>query len=115
MFRGLANTEYSHILFTRDFNSPRINWEDWTTPGGEHTSEFRFVEAIRDAYSYEHVIKATRGRGTSIPSLLDLVITNEEDMVDSVEITAPLRRSDHSMMEFTFNCYTKRYHNIRKT
>lgn len=36
-------------------------------------------------------------------------------MAESVEITAPLGKSNHIMLEFNYNCYTKWYHNIQKT
>ena len=44
---------------------------------------------MRDCYWYLHVNEPTRGRGSNKPSVLDLVLSNEEGMVDSVDIEAP--------------------------
>ena len=40
------------------------------------------------------------------PSLLDLIFTNEESMVDNLEFNAPLGKSDHVSILWTFYSYT---------
>ena len=40
-----------------------------------------------------------------MPSQLDLIFTNELEMVSEVQHMAPLGRSDHQMLKFNFNCY----------
>lgn len=99
MIRDMSMKDYSHVLIIGDFNYNRINWEDSTTSGGVDSNEFLFIETLRDAYLYQHIVKPTRGRGTNLPSTLDLVMTNEENMIDSIEIVAPLGKSDHSVIE----------------
>jgi hypothetical protein len=47
--------------------------------------------------------KETRFRGDNQPSLLDLIFTNEEGMIDTIEHNAPLGNSDHETLEFNFN------------
>ena len=48
----LGASTATHILMTGDFNYPRINWDSWTTAGENTENEaFRFIEAVRDAYS----------------------------------------------------------------
>ena len=51
--------------------------------------------------------KPTRWRGTDTPHVLDLVFTNEENMVSEMEYLSPLGKSDHCVLQFQFNCYTK--------
>jgi len=53
------------------------------------------------------VNKPTRWRGTDTPHVLDLVFTNEENMVSEMEYLSPLGKSDHCVVQFQFNCYTK--------
>ena len=36
--------------------------------------------------------------------MLDLILTNEEGMIDSIEHNAPLGKSDHEVLEFTIKC-----------
>jgi hypothetical protein len=53
-------------------------------------------------YHNQHVKQATRYRGDNQPSLLDLILTNEEEMIDHVVHNAPLGNSDHEILEFNF-------------
>ena len=47
----------------------------------------------------------TRCRLNQRPSVLDLIISNEEDMVECLEYLSPLGASDHKVLTFQFNCY----------
>ncbi|XP_076037549.1 uncharacterized protein LOC143022998 [Oratosquilla oratoria] len=98
----------SHVLITGDFNFPEISWQRWTTQNGINSEEYLFLETLRDTYMFQHVKEVTRGRGTDNPSLLDLVLTNEEDMINSVTTLSPLGKSDHSLLKFDYNCYIRR-------
>ena len=42
-----------------------------------------------------------------MPSQLDLIFTNELEMVSDVLHMAPLGKSDHQMLKFNFNCYAE--------
>ena len=42
-----------------------------------------------------------------MPSQLDLIFTNELEMVSDVQHMAPLGKSDHQMLKFDFNCYAE--------
>ena len=79
---------YSHILIMGDFNYKDImRNQDWSTPGlSENSEEFLFVEALRDCYLYQHIDTPTRTRVGQEPSILDLVITNEEGMELNISI-----------------------------
>ncbi|RUM41878.1 MAG: hypothetical protein DSY80_08175, partial [Desulfocapsa sp.] len=82
-------------------------WSSWTTNGDStETEEYRFIEALRDGYLYQHVTENTRGRGGNTPHLLDLVLTNEEAMVNNLQHFSPLGKSDHCVIEFDFVCTT---------
>ena len=101
----------SHLLIAGDFNYPNIDWSDWSTPGDNTANEeFLFVEELRASYLYQHVEEATRGRGSNEPHVLDL-ITNEEHMIDNIEVNSPLGKSDHSLIEYAYNCYIDRTNN----
>ena len=38
---------------------------------------------------------------------LDLMFTNEQEMVSDVQHMEPLGKSDHQMRKFNFNCYAE--------
>ena len=46
---------------------------------------------------------STRGRNSDNPSLLDLVLSNNDDLIDSVSLLPPLGKSDHSTIEALVN------------
>ena len=105
MIRGISNKKYSHTCILGDFNFRDINWTTGSTPHNELSKESKFIEAVRDAFLYQHVIKPTRRRGNDEPSVLDLILTDESMQVSDVAHHAPLGKSDHSVITFKFHCY----------
>ncbi len=62
----------------------------------------------KDCFLYQHILKPTRARGDATPHILDLVLTNEEGMVSTVEYSSLIGKSDHCVISFTFKCYVNR-------
>jgi len=115
LLKEAAERDITHTLIVGDFNYPRIDWLRWTTPGEDVTTdEYRFIEAIRDTYLHQHVSEPTRGRGTDHPTLLDLIFTNEEGMINRVDHKSPLGKSDHAVLDLEYNCYTERQSSTRR-
>jgi hypothetical protein len=79
---------YSNYLFFGDFNYKEI------------------LNCNQDNYLFQHVSSPTRFREGQTPSCLDLVFTNEENMVDtdSLIIDSPLGKSDHAVIHFDYLC-----------
>jgi hypothetical protein len=90
------------MLYVGDFNFKEIDWENNNTDVGPEHLASQFLESVRDKYLYQHVKHATRYRGDNQPSLLDLILTNEEEMSDNVVHNAPLGNSDHDILEFNY-------------
>ena len=104
----ISTLGYSHVLIMGDFNYKDIKWENWSTPGcNEYSDEFLFVEALRDSFFHQHIVQPTWVRHGQEPSVLDLVLTNEEGMIENIEYGNPLGKSDHLVLTFEFKCYTK--------
>src|SRR5579872_1255974 len=57
---------------------------------------------FQDNLLTQHVTFPTRARGTDIPSILDLVISNN-DSIDNILNLSPLGKSDHSVMQVECN------------
>jgi hypothetical protein len=103
----MANGPHSHLLIIGDFNYPAIDWIHCSsTKMNENDDSNLFLEAVNDAFLFQHVTKPTRCRVINTPSVLDLVFTNEEGMVRDLEICSPLGKSDHSVIYFSLACYT---------
>ncbi len=99
------NLKSSHLLIMGDFNYSDINWRTETTPADVNHVASKFMECLRDCFLYQHVKDPTHYRGSQKPNTLDLLITNEEGMVDNIELNAPIGKSHHVCMNFEFNCY----------
>jgi hypothetical protein len=110
LIRKAAIMKNSHILITGDFNLPGI---DWRCLFSSSRMENNFVEAIRDSYLFQHVIEPTRCRYDQNPSTLDLIFSNQEEMVTNIHYHSPLGKSDHSCITFDFLCQPVRHRTPR--
>ena len=64
-----------------------------------------FLRTLQDSFLFQHVTEPTRRRGNDEPSILDLIITDEDTQVSEIIYDSPLGKSDHSTLIFDFNCY----------
>jgi hypothetical protein len=103
----------SHILITGDFNFPGIEWPSQAITANYHRNE-KFLECLRDCFFTQHVDFFTRGRVGQRSSTLDLVLTNEENMVSNLQGHSPLGKSDHSCLPFNFVCSSQKEGRSRK-
>jgi hypothetical protein len=88
-----------------DFNLKEINWKTNDASTSENHMATLFLECIRDTYLFQHVKENTRFRENEESSLLDLVLTNEENMINNIQFLPSLGKSDHITLLFDFNCY----------
>ncbi|MEW8547283.1 MAG: reverse transcriptase domain-containing protein, partial [Candidatus Thiodiazotropha sp.] len=105
LLKHIVDQKPSHLLIMGDFNFKEIDWAQGETTVGEEHIATLFLEAIRDTYLFQHVREATRYRSDNIPSVLDLILTNEEDMVCQIDYQPGLGSSDHVALSFVFNCF----------
>lgn len=90
-----SNTkQFSHVLLMGDINYPDIDWEAWNTKSDNiESDEYTFLQSIQDNFLYQHVTKPTRWRGSDTPNVLDLILTNEENMISDLDKSAGQKRS----------------------
>ena len=100
----ISNKGYSHIMIIGDFNYKDINWVELHSPV---KVERNFLKCIGDNYLHQHVTEPTRWRGNDQPNILDLIITNEEDMISCIDYQSPIGKSDHAILVFDFECYAE--------
>ena len=101
----LSELKCSHLAIMGDFNLREINWSDYSCPGDNlEDLNHEFIECVRDCYLFQHILEPTRKRGRDTPHVLDLVFTNEENMIKDLEYLAPIGRSDHSILKFNIPC-----------
>ena len=102
--RALAERYYSNLVVLGDFNYPKIDWTHCTTTTNTNDPNFMFLETIRDCFLQQYVKSPTRGRNCDNPSLIDLALCNNDDLVLDVSVLSPLGKSDHSLIEMQVRC-----------
>ena len=101
LIQGIEKMKYTHKLVVGDVNYKHIDWETWQTPKPESSEEYQFISCIQDIYWHQHVTLPTRYREGTDPSTLDIILTNDENIIDKLEHLSPLGKSDHSMLSFS--------------
>ncbi|CAM4495102.1 unnamed protein product [Caretta caretta] len=92
-FRQLAEATRSHALVLMgDFNFPDICWESNTAV---HRQSRKFLESIGDNFLVQVLEEPTRGG-----AFLDLLLTNQEELVGEAKVDGNLGGSDHELVEF---------------
>ena len=107
LLKEMCASNYSHYITVGDFNLPDIDWEYCTTSTETSDINFEFIECLRDCFSHQNILEPTRARGDANPSILDLIMSNEEGMVSDILIQNPIGKSDHSTISFTFQGHSK--------
>ena len=65
--------------------------------------EEQFVTTVMDNFLQQHVNQPTRVREGQRDSLLDLVLTRDENIISDIEYLKPLGKSDHSVLLVKIN------------
>ena len=82
-------------VYTVILGDPSIDCNDCSTTMDEESKEFKFLEAVRDAFLTQHIDEPTRITAGDKPSLLDIVSTNAGLGDLNTNIQPPLGHSDH--------------------
>ena len=99
MLREAATVRVDYLTICGDFNVPRINWNTNQCLDTDGSFSQAFLEVIEETNMFQHATGPTRFRGDQ-RSCLDLVFTNEKDMVDGVGELPPIRKSDHACQKW---------------
>ena len=101
LFYEINMKKYNEIIIMGDFNYKNINWTSWMSSGSKENT---FLNCLRDCYFEQHTQEETRCRGRDTPSLLDLIITSYDSSMSNFIYDAPLGKSDHCVLIFTYSC-----------
>ena len=75
----------------------------------------KLIEVLRDCFLEQVITENTRARGTNVPSLIDLVLCNDRELINNINYLSPLGKSDHCIIIFTYNVsYEKSAYKIRR-
>ena len=104
MFREIITNKLSQVVILGDFNLKNIDWNLNSTKSNTKQIEHRFIECIKDLYLTQHIKEPTRYRKDNTPSILDLIFSNEENMIENIYYHAGLGKSDHLVLSFDIIC-----------
>jgi hypothetical protein len=85
------NDKYRNLIMCGDFNFPDVRWEDPALVGlatGQAGMLVKFME--------QHFIDNVVTEPTRLNNILDLVMTNNVDMISHIEIEKNVKFSDHN-------------------
>jgi hypothetical protein len=88
-----------------DFNYKEINWSDEVCNTLPAHAAYKFLECTKDAFLFQNQLGATRHRVNQADSVLDLIFTNEEQMIDEMFTLPGIGKSDHVSLLFDYKCY----------
>jgi len=80
-------------LIMGEFNFGGIDWDSIIATTVEETE---FLDAVNDLFLYQNVHTPTRDK-----NILDLIFTTEVDMMEELNVCAPISNSDHNVILFT--------------
>lgn len=102
LIKEVTELRSNYLLIMGDFNYGQVDWVH-LIPTGSATfggPEEKFIDCLRDCFLTQHVHEPTRTRLNNIPSILDLVLTNDEHIIDDIIYHSPLGKSDHCVLTF---------------
>ena len=88
---------------------PDINWDTSTSDSAEDSPSQNFLSTYKDCFLYQHVAHPTHYRGLQQANILDLIMTNESDMIDKLHYTDPIGKSHHVVLDWIFTGYGRRH------
>jgi len=94
------DSSYSHILIGGDFNYLEVDWTTWTTSKQVDHHSQTFVDRCIDVY---------------LETLLDLILTSDDQMVQGIKHLPGLGISDHLCLLMNIHVYTQTETDKNKT
>ena len=92
-----------NIVLVGDFNYKEIDWKkDMCEKNDSHIAS-KFLECIHRNYLEQLIEEDTHHRGDQTPSLIDLILTNQKEIVEEIVYQPPLGKSHHTMICFNLN------------
>lgn len=102
--RWASSLNHELMTIMGDFNYREINWQTRTVRASANHPATSFLDTIDDLFLNQIVETPTHHRGEQQPTLIDLLMTNEENLITVVRHEAPLGSSHHDCLSFNLNC-----------
>lgn len=90
---------HNNLVIAGDFNFSSINWQSLSTSDST-TSGAQFFNMVANSNLTQLIKEPTRFRQGQRPTLDDLLITNDDDLIAGIEMFPPIGCSDHVLFSF---------------
>ena len=97
---AISEVSKGDCIIMGDFNHGNIKWDTMQSTGVE---DQKFLCLVQDNFLTQHVLEPTRAT-----RVLDIVLSSQKELVDTVNIKEPLGSSDHNQMHFNINIKSDR-------
>lgn len=101
------------MLVMGDFNYGGVKWPleecGYVTPKEEN-----FIQWYKNSNLEQLLEKNTRFRHGNQPSLLDLILTNDDSMIAHVDYQAPIGKSDHICLLTTIELEAQKFNSKKQ-
>ena len=91
------------ILIMGDFNYPKLNWQNITTPHNSNHCASKFLENIQNCFLHQVVDFPTHCRPNQNSTLIDLIFTSNDHAISNLSFAAPLGKSHHKILKFSYH------------
>ena len=92
----LASKKLKNLIIYGDFNHPEIDWKSMNSSKGEDHQATEFLHVVQDCKLDQLVTEFTHLKPNCKPSLIDLILTNNKDLINTPAMLPPLGKSHHA-------------------
>ena len=89
MLEKISDKYDANLIVLGNFNYPKIDLVHYRINSIINGSNYKFLENTRNCFFQPYVKNSTKGRTSDNPSLLDFMISNNDDLIDTVSLLAP--------------------------
>jgi len=98
LLRQVTSSSSSYLI-CGDFNYSNIDWNNMCVTSSSSKTQ-SFIDMVQDQFMCQHVMEPTRFRGDATPHILNLVFTNNENMIENLKFLPGFGNSDHLCISF---------------
>ena len=98
---AFAKNTNQKLAIIGDFNLPKIDWNRRYTTESTASLTSKFLDVINEHFLEQLISEPTRMRGSDTPSILDLLLVSDGDLVSDIKQLSPIGKSDHSVIVFS--------------
>ena len=112
-----ATKKLKNLIIFGDFNHPSIDWDCNYTKKGENHCDSKFLFEVLKINTNQLITSPTHHKPNCKPSLIDLILTKNPDIISNIKHNPPIGKSFHDTLTATifFNTNFSRQERVPRT